>query len=117
MKKTKKTIKKTLCDEFISYKYNKKTKKIRVCVDYKKNKYVVHKRFQSILLKELKKTLKDDLVYIPKKYQKDYNKFIKKYAKHYILFYTKQRKKRFRGYTPGELAHMIHEDFMDKVKY
>lgn len=99
------------CFEFEDFIYDRKKKTLKVCI-HQKGKFVDHSRYQIILHKELKKVLKKDLKYVEKSKHKEYKDFINKYSLKYVKQYSKKKIK-FRGYTPGELARIIMEDFDD----
>ena len=100
------------CVEFEDFVYDRKKKTLKVCI-HQKGTYVEHSRYQMILHKELNKVLKQDMMYIDKEKHKEYKEFIKKYSLKYVKHCTKKKIK-FSGYTPGELARIIIEDFDDK---
>lgn len=66
------------CFEFEDFIYDRKKKSLKVCIHHS-GKFVQHNKYQTILYKELNKTLKEDMIYIDKKDHKDYKEFIKKY--------------------------------------
>ena len=94
------------CSEFEDSFYDKKTKRLMVCVD-SKGKYVTHTKYKSMLLKELRKDLSDDIKYIPKNDRPRLKTFSNNYKNKYVKHYTILKKRKISlNHLPRENCHV-----------